>query len=211
MNWQVAVAVLLGAAIGYGGARLALRWLQKRPAAWEFYAMAAVNGFLAGLLAAGHPLDNYFWQQLVFLSVLTVASFVDLHDRIIPNELVLFGLVAGGLMLFLLPYPEKTWLSGLYGAVAGFGFLLLLALLVKGGMGFGDVKLAAVIGLFLGFPSVAMGLVFAFFAGGFVGGLLLVLRVVGRKDHIPFGPWLSLGAAVTVLYGAQIWSWYMGI
>lgn len=209
IGWQVAVAALLGAGLGFGGGKLAPRWLEKGVRPWEPYVLAAVNGLLMGLLAVAHPLDAYFWQHLVFISLLTTASLVDLHDRIIPNELVLAGLVIGTTMLFLLPYPDKTWLQGLMGAGTGFGILLLIAVVAKGGMGLGDVKLAAVIGLFLGAWWVAMGLVFAFLAGGVISGLLLLLRIVGRKDHIPFGPWLALGAIITVLYGAEIWAWYM--
>lgn len=208
VHWKVLLGAVLGAAAGYGGARLAPRWLEKPPRTWEPYVAAGFNGLLAGILAAGHPLDNYFWQQLIFVTILTTVSLVDLHDRIIPNEAVIFGLVAGGIMLFALPYPEKSWLEALGGAAAGFAGLLALALLVKGGMGEGDVKLAAVIGLFLGIRWVGMGLVLAFLAGGFLAGLLLLLRLVKRKDHIPFGPWLALGAAVTALYGSEIWTWY---
>jgi leader peptidase (prepilin peptidase) / N-methyltransferase len=207
--WQVGVGALLGAALGFGGALLAPRWMESRVRPWEPYLLAGVNGLLTALLAAAHPLDGYFWQHLLFISILTTASLVDLHDRIIPNELVLFGLGAGLLLLFVAPYPDKDWLFGLLGAVAGFLFLLLLALIARGGMGLGDVKLAAVIGLFLGLKWVAMGLVFAFLGGGLISAILLLSRVVGRKSHIPFGPWLALGAVVTVLYGAQIWNWYM--
>jgi leader peptidase (prepilin peptidase)/N-methyltransferase len=207
--WQVAAGAALGAGLGYGGARFAPRWLESGLRTWEPYLLAAVNGLLTALLAAAHPLDSYFWQHLLFISVLTTASLVDLHDRIIPNELVLFGLGAGLVLLFAAPYPEKSWTYALLGALAGFAFLLVLALIAKGGMGLGDVKLAAVIGLFLGLKWVMMGLVFAFLGGGLISAILLITRVVGRKSHIPFGPWLALGAIVTVLYGAQIWNWYM--
>ncbi|HYG57748.1 MAG TPA: A24 family peptidase [Symbiobacteriaceae bacterium] len=209
MTWQVPAALALGAALGYGGGRLAPRWIVEKPMrSWEPYVLSAINGGLMALLAMAHPLDAYFWQHLIFISVLTTASLVDLHDRIIPNELVLFGLAAGGALLLLAPYPDKTWLQALIGAGAGFGFMLVLALIAPAGMGLGDVKLAAVIGLFLGFPWVGMGLVLAFLSGGLLSAVLLIARVVGRKNHIPFGPWLALGAILTILYGARIWSWY---
>jgi len=201
----------LGGALGYGGARLAPRWLKRPQWGQAAYAAAAANAVLVGLLAASHGLGPYFWTQLVFLSLLTLASLVDLHERIIPNEVVLFGLGAGILLLLIAPYPERSWLQALGGAGAGFGFLLVLALLVKGGMGLGDVKLAAVIGLFLGLRWVGMGLVFAFLLGGVLSGALLLLRIVGRKDHVPFGPFLALGAAVTAIYGPQIWQWYTSL
>lgn len=205
------VGVALGAALGYGGARLAPRWLQKPQWGPSAYVAAVANAVLVGLLAGSHGLGRYFWTQLIFVSILTLASLLDLHERIIPNEVVLFGLVAGVLLALVAPYPERSWLQALAGAGAGFGFLLVLALLVKGGMGLGDVKLAAVIGLFLGLKWVGMGLVFAFLAGGVLSGLLLLLRIVGRKDHVPFGPFLALGAAVTAVYGPQIWQWYTSL
>lgn len=211
VGWQIPVAALLGAGLGYGGARLAPRWLKARPRPWEAWVVAAVGALLASLLALEHPLDQYFCQHLFFFTLLLMAAQVDLHERIIPNELVLAGLVGGAALLLVIPYPEKTWLQAVGGAGLGFGLLLLLALLVKGGMGLGDVKLAAVIGLFLGYPLVGMGLLFAFLAGGFVGGLLLVLRVVGRKEAIPFGPYLALGAALTAIYGLPIWLWYTSV
>jgi leader peptidase (prepilin peptidase)/N-methyltransferase len=208
--WQVAVAVLLGAGIGYGGGLLAPRWLEEKPLkSWEPYVLAGVNGVAAGLLAAAHPFGGYFWQQFLFISILTTVSLIDLHDKIIPNELVLFGLIAGALLLFVLPYEAKGWGEALGGAAGGFLFLLLIALIARGGMGLGDVKLAAVIGLFLG-RWAAMGLIFAFLAGGLISAVLLLFKLVGRKDHIPFGPWLALGAIITALYGAQIWTWYTG-
>lgn len=207
--WQVAVAALLGAAAGYGGGRLAPRWIEEKPMRqWEPYVLAAVNGAVCALLASVHPFGAYFWQQFVFISVLTTVSLIDLHDKIIPNEIVLFGLVAGVIMLFALPYAGKSWVEGLGGGGGAFLALLVIALIAPGGMGLGDVKLAAVIGLFLGRWS-AMGLLFSFLAGGLISGLLLLLRIVGRKSHIPFGPWLALGSIIVSIYGQQIWTWYM--
>ena len=224
---HVVAGALVGALLGYGGGRLVPRWLAQEEArepekdevkapikpyhTWEPYAVAAVNGALAGLLAYSHPLDAYFWHQVLFITLLTAAGAADLHAQIIPNELVLAGLGAGLLLLFALPYPEKTWLQGLGGGVGACALLLLIALVSRGGMGEGDVKLAAVIGLFLGGWWGVMGLVFGFLAGGLVSGLLLIFRLVGRKDMIPFGPWLAVGAIMTALYGERIWAWYMGM
>lgn len=210
MIWQVALAGALGGGLGYLGGWISPRWLEKRPQPWTLYALAAVNAGLTAMLAAQHPVTGpYFWHHFLFIAILSVAAYVDLHERIIPNELVLFGLVAGLAVMLLAPYPEKSWMQALTGGAAGFGFLLLLALLVPAGMGMGDVKLSAVLGLFVGLNYIGMGMVLSFLAGGLVSAVLLLLRAVGRKSHIPFGPFLSLGHIVTVLYGWEIWVWYM--
>ncbi|MFZ5823836.1 MAG: prepilin peptidase [Bacillota bacterium] len=210
MIWQVALAGALGGGLGYLGGWIAPRWLEKRPQPWTLYALAAVNAVLTAMLAVQHPVTGkYFWHHFIFIAILSVAAYVDLHERIIPNELVLFGLAAGVAVMFLSPYPEKSWLQALTGGAAGFGFLLLLALLVPAGMGMGDVKLSAVLGLFVGLNYIGMGMVLSFLAGGLVSAVLLLARAVGRKSHIPFGPFLSLGHIVTVLYGWEIWVWYM--
>jgi len=205
-----ALGGVLGGALGYLGARLSPRWLPEPPPAWAQWALAACTGLGAALLALAHPLSTYFWHQLLFIAILLLAAFVDLHDRIIPNELVLFGLGAWLLVMLLAPYGGKSWLSALGGGAAAFAFFYLLAVLVPGGMGMGDVKLALVMGLFLGLKWVAMALVFAFISGGLVAGVLLALRKVGRRGHIPFGPFLALGGLITLLWGNQIWTWYVG-
>jgi len=144
-------------------------------------------------------------KYLFLASILVAAAFIDLEHYIIPNRLVLVG--AGGGLLSPLLQDVSVWsaLSGM--AVAG-GVLLLLALVSKGGMGLGDVKLAAVVGLFLGWP---LGLVAVFFAaclGGAFGILLLVFGIKRRKDPIPFGPFIALGTVVTLLWGKQVVFWY---
>jgi leader peptidase (prepilin peptidase)/N-methyltransferase len=76
-------------------------------------------------------------------------------------------------------------------------------------MGMGDVKLATFIGLVVGFPSVFAALLIAFVAGGLVGGGLLLTGLKGRKDPIPFAPFLVAGGMVAMLYGQQIIGWYV--
>lgn len=192
--WHLIVGAALGGGLGYGAARLAPRWLCSPLHPVGMKLTVALNGGLCGLLAARYGLGPYFWTHLVFISLLTLASLVDLHERIIPNEVVIAGLGIGLLLLTVAPFETRPWSDALLGSVAAFSLFLILALLVKGGMGFGDVKLAAVIGLFLGVRWVGMGLVLSFLAGGLVGLALLVLRRVGRKAMIPFGPFLAIGA-----------------
>jgi leader peptidase (prepilin peptidase)/N-methyltransferase len=100
-------------------------------------------------------------------------------------------------------------LSALIGLLVTSGFLLIVALVSKGGMGGGDVKLAAVTGFFLGWPLGPFGLFMGACAGGLVAIVLLLLHIRGRKDPLPFAPFIALGTFFAVLYGKEIIDWYI--
>jgi leader peptidase (prepilin peptidase)/N-methyltransferase len=97
------------------------------------------------------------------------------------------------------------------GGAIGFVVFLLIALVSRGGMGWGDVKLAALIGLATGFPLVFVAIIMAAILGGIVAVALLVARRRGRREMIPFGPFLAVAAMVTLLWGSNILSWYLGL
>ena len=89
--------------------------------------------------------------------------------------------------------------------------MLAIAVVSRGGMGGGDIKLAAFMGLFLGPRLVGLALFLAFLVGGLVGIALLVSGKKGRKDAVPFGPYLALGGVLALLQGGNIISWYLGL
>jgi leader peptidase (prepilin peptidase)/N-methyltransferase len=140
---------------------------------------------------------------LALVALLVPIALIDLETQRIPNVLTLTGAVAAvglGLATDAGGVPEQL----LAGAAAG-GFLLLALLARPGGMGMGDVKLAAVLGLFLGW-DVGVALLVALFSGTFVG-LLVIARVglaQGRRTKVPFGPFLALGGVVALLVGPQL-------
>ena len=145
---------------------------------------------------------------LVLVTLLVPMALIDLDHRIIPNTLTALGAVlAIGLGFALDPsgQPERL----IAGAAAG-TFFLLAALAYPGGMGMGDVKLAGVLGLFLG-AAVAPALAVALVAGVAVGGVVIARlgAVAGRKTAVPFGPFLALGGLVAVLAGEPIVDWYL--
>jgi leader peptidase (prepilin peptidase)/N-methyltransferase len=145
---------------------------------------------------------------LVLVSVLVPIALIDLDHRIIPNKLVLPAAVAAiGLGAALRPAGLGEQLIA--GAAAG-GFLLAFVLTYPRGMGMGDVKLAAVLGLFLG-RSVAVALLVAVLTGTLVGVVIMArLGVVrGRKTALPFGPFLALGGVVALFAGGPIVHWYL--
>ncbi|MEW6524794.1 MAG: prepilin peptidase [Bacillota bacterium] len=142
-----------------------------------------------------------------FLSVLIVATGIDLEHQIIPNELVLAGLI-GGVVLTAV-FAPAAWGQRVVGALAGHLSLLLVYVLSRGGMGMGDVKLAAVLGFFLGWPLVLLAIFSGFVLGALAGTWLLATRRKGRKDTLPFGPFLAVGAVVALGWGAELWAWYL--
>jgi len=147
-----------------------------------------------------------------------VIAVIDLNTGLILNKIV-FPMLAVALVIdFLVPPPGifgaffgAGAVSGLLGGAVGFIFLLVPALLSPQGMGMGDVKMAALIGLAAGFPLVLVAMFAAALSGGLAAIVLLLLRKKGRKATIPFGPYLSLGAMIALVWGLDIIGWYLGL
>jgi leader peptidase (prepilin peptidase)/N-methyltransferase len=164
-----------------------------------------------------------FWQlgptwdglrAFVLLLALIAITFTDVEHHIIPNWISVPGIFVG--LAFQL-YPSPFWgvVDGLAGClVAGTLFFLIawLSPLVFGkeGMGMGDVKLAGMLGAFLGLKVVIVAIYAAIFAGGLVGVLLLVFRLKRLGQYIAFGPFLALGGVLAVLWGRPFLRWYFG-
>jgi leader peptidase (prepilin peptidase)/N-methyltransferase len=145
---------------------------------------------------------------LVFVTTLLAVTLTDLERRIIPNKILLVAAVLGvAIAAVAVPdtLPERA-----LAAVATGGLLFLAALIYPRGMGLGDVKLAAVMGLYLG-RDVAPAMLVALLAGALVG-LAMIARegAAARKRAIPFGPFLALGGVVGLLAGDQLVDWYLG-
>jgi leader peptidase (prepilin peptidase) / N-methyltransferase len=144
---------------------------------------------------------------LVFVATLAAITVTDLEQRIIPNRILLAAAVIGIAIAAATDpasLPERA-----IAALAAGGFLLLAALAYPDGMGMGDVKLAAVMGLYLG-ASVAPALLTGFLAGALVGVAMIVREGAGaRKRGVPFGPFLALGGVVGLLAGSQLIDWYL--
>ncbi|HLC20526.1 MAG TPA: A24 family peptidase, partial [Candidatus Methylomirabilis sp.] len=147
-----------------------------------------------------------WFRAVVLLSALVVVTGIDLDHRIIPDRITLSGIPVGLFLAWLLP---PGIVSSVVGTVIGGGIFYLVALLSRGGMGGGDIKLAAMLGAFLGWSTALLALFLGVLAGGVVGVVLLLLGVRGRKDPIPFGPFLALGGAVALLWGQPILAWYL--
>jgi leader peptidase (prepilin peptidase) / N-methyltransferase len=144
---------------------------------------------------------------LVFVAMLAAITLTDLERRVIPNAILLAGAVAA-VALVAATDPSSLPERAIAAAAAG-GGLLLIALAYPRGMGMGDVKLAAVMGLYLG-SAVAPALLIAVLAGTAVGlGVMLIQGSGARKLAVPFGPFLALGGVVALLAGDQLIDAYL--
>ncbi|OEF98058.1 prepilin peptidase [Vulcanibacillus modesticaldus] len=142
-----------------------------------------------------------------FVMLMIAVTLSDLKYQIIPNRLTYPGIV----LLFVLRlwiHTEAIW-SYLIGAFVGSGFLLLVAILSRGGMGGGDIKLFFFIGLALGWQNTLLALFLSMAIGAIFGGILLITGKVQRKQMIPFGPFIFIGTIITYFYGEEIWRWYL--
>jgi leader peptidase (prepilin peptidase)/N-methyltransferase len=156
-----------------------------------FAAVALVRGVDAGLLL-----------DLPFAAMLIAVASIDLEHRIVPNK-ILLPLAVWGIAMTALVRPDSLAESLIAGAGA-FTALLLTALAHPAGMGMGDVKLAGVMGIYLGL-SVVPALLFAFFAGSVVGIALMVRNGAGaRKQGVPFAPFMAAGALLGLLAGPEL-------
>jgi leader peptidase (prepilin peptidase)/N-methyltransferase len=146
---------------------------------------------------------------LVFVTALAAVTLTDLERRIIPNKILLVAALAG-VAIAAATDPGSLPERALAAAAAG-GLLLVAALAYPRGMGLGDVKLAATMGLFLG-REVAPAILVALLAGSLVG-LALIARhgAAARKRAIPFGPYLALGGVVGLLAGEELVDWYLDV
>jgi len=154
---------------------------------------------------------------MAFYACLFIIIFViDLEHGLILNKVVYPGMVVA-LLLALLPQAGLAqWtVTGVadaaLGGGIGFGIFLLIALVSRGGMGWGDIKLAALIGLATGFPLVFFAIIMGAILGGIVAVVLVIAKKRKRRETIPFGPFLALAAMITLLWGNNILEWYLGL
>ena len=154
---------------------------------------------------------------MIFYACLFIIIFViDLEQGLILNKVVYPGMVVA-LLLALVPEPGLSQLAAMrianaaIGGGIGFAIFLLIAIVSRGGMGWGDVKLAALIGLATGFPLVFLAIIMGAILGGIVAVALMIAKKKNRRETIPFGPFLAVAAMVTLVWGSNILSWYLGL
>jgi leader peptidase (prepilin peptidase)/N-methyltransferase len=176
--------------------------------AWRYPLVELLTGVLMALVVVRFGADADVWLGLAFVLLLVPVTVIDLDFRIIPNKLMIAGTVVA-LAILAITRPDDLP-EHLIAAFAAGGFLLVAAIAYPAGMGMGDVKLAFVMGLFLG-RDVGVAMLVALVAGSLVGAAVIARKGAkeGRKTALPFGPFLALGGLVGLFAGEPVIEWYL--
>ena len=146
---------------------------------------------------------SFYWCVLIIILV------IDLEHKLILNRLV-YPVIAITLVIAIF-IPEPGIINSLIGLGVGFATMFVLALIFRGGIGWGDVKMAGLIGAMVGFPMVLVALLLAIVGGGLVAIFLLALKIRKRKEAMAFGPFLSVATMAVFLWGYGLLDWYLGL
>lgn len=173
----------------------------RAPISARYPAVEALTAAAFALVAALDGIHPALALELPFAAMLIAVAAIDLEHKVVPNKVLLpmavWGVAAGAVV------SPHALLAGLAAGAGAFAFLLAAAVAYPAGMGMGDVKLAGVMGLYLGL-SVVPALAVAFFAGSVVG-IALVVRAGGGRGHgVPFAPFMALGGLVGLLAGPDL-------
>jgi leader peptidase (prepilin peptidase) / N-methyltransferase len=170
---------------------------------------------VTGWLLAG-SLSRWALPAFLYLAAISIALvLIDLDLHRLPNRIVLPSYPVLAALLLLPSVLDRDWRSVLHaaiGAAALWAFYFLLMMINPNGMGYGDVKLAGLLGMFLGWlgwSQLVVGAAAGFLLGGVLSVLLLAFRRVGRKSMIPFGPFMLAGAWLAVFAADPVTSWYL--
>lgn len=181
-------------------------------------AVEALTGALYLLLYIKFSMSFSFGVYAALISLLIIAAFIDFSHMIIPNGVVILGLVLGIVQLIATAVTGAfgPWLDYVIGFFAGGVPLLLIALLArlflkKEAMGGGDIKLMAFCGLIIGWKLIIPAYLIGFVAGALASVLLIGLGRKKRGDEIPFGPFLALGVLISIFIGSELIDWYIGL
>ena len=176
---------------------------------WRYPAVELATGILFAVAVASRGTGIDLVPALVLAAALVAVTGIDLDHQIIPDVVTLPGIAAG--LAFSLITGQPRWTDALIGVLVGGGIFFLIIVASRGGMGGGDMKLAAMLGAFLGWRSLLVAILAAVLAGGILAIALLALRRRGRKDAVPFGPFLAMGGLVALFWGPPLIDWYLGV
>lgn len=144
---------------------------------------------------------------LLLVSMLMIIFVSDIKYMLIPNKVLLFFLPLFIVMRLL--QPIDSWLNSIIGAIAGLAITAIIILASRGGMGAGDMKLFGVLGIVLGLNHILLVFFLSTIIGAIAGSLLLLFKIISRKQPMPFGPYIVVASLLTYFYGDSIIKGYM--
>lgn len=180
---------------------------------WEYLWVEIVMGILVAYLFQSSVVSSQLSATIIldlgykifFITTLVILFLTDLRKMLIPDRITYPAILVSLVYTVLI----GLWQAILMGILIA-GFFMLLIIITRGkGMGGGDVKLGALMGLALGFPNSMLALVLAFLSGAILALLLIVLGKKRFGQTLPFGPFLVLGALTALFWGKEIISWYL--
>jgi len=188
----------------------------KKPISWQYPLVELATAVI--FLLVFNP-QNILLSVFYFLiSAFLIIIFVfDLKHYIIPDEVIYSAILVSGVWclasgIFFHIYTKYEILNTIYSAFGAAAFFLFIVLITRGkGMGVGDIKLAFLMGLILGFPNILVALFSAFFIGAAVGVGLVISGKKQLKSEVPFGPFLVTGTFLAMFFGQALIDWYFGL
>ena len=173
-----------------------------------------INALCYALIFYAYGITALSVIYMIMSSTLIVMSFIDIDTMEIPNGLILFLIILGVISLintifFNAPF---IWWEHLIGAVSVSGFLYLVFLLTRGGIGGGDIKLMFAVGLIIGYKLIILSAFIGIIIGGILGiAALAINKNINRKSQLPLGPSLAMGIFITLFIGDRLINWYLGL
>ncbi|CAH2214673.1 prepilin peptidase [Tepidibacter aestuarii] len=167
-----------------------------------------LNALIYLILYLKFSITILFIKYALLSSILIVISFIDYDHQIIPDEIVIFGIILTFILHTLYNFKWNI-LNGTIGLLIGGGLFLIIALVTNGAMGGGDIKLMGMLGFSLGYKYILLITLLSFIIGAAASLILIFLKIKSRKDFIPFGPFIAMAALVTIYFGDEIINWYL--
>nr|WP_068674674.1 A24 family peptidase [Oceanobacillus sp. Castelsardo] len=176
------------------------------------YIYPTIELFTGVLFALSFSIIGFKFElitALLLVSMLMIIFVSDIKYMLIPNKVLLFFLPFFILMRVLVPL--EPWWSPIIGAIIGVVLLAIIIILSRGGMGAGDMKLFGVLGIVLGVQKVLLAFFLSCMIGAIIGVFLLLTKIVGRKQPVPFGPYIVFGSLIAYFYGDTLLNWYINL
>ncbi len=175
----------------------------------QYAIIEAIFGLVFMLVYWQHGYTIMFLIYALLASLVMVIAVIDIKTMEVPDELIIFGLIVGvPIASYQIIIQNNTIISHILGFVVGGGLFLLIAVITNA-MGGGDIKLMAVIGLWVGLPKVLLITLLSFVVGAVISIFLLVFKIKGRKDFIPFVPFIMIASLLTIIFGNEIIAYYI--